>query len=66
MTCPRCGCVSTIIHGDVDNRSEWVEKKMYCEHCKCSFVRRTEYSQDGLVESDILYEILKDGKRIKV
>ena len=64
MTCPRCGCIDTIVYGDVDCREEWKEEKLYCEHCKCSFIRRTEYSQNGMCESDTLYEILKDGKDI--
>lgn len=56
MECPKCSAVMKLL-GE-DDRQEWREETYYCEGCKKSFVRRTEYqTQSKLVASDTLTEI---------
>jgi hypothetical protein len=41
-----------------DSRQYWTESREECAHCGVVRIRRTEYGQDGLVESDeYLYEV---------
>ena len=43
-------------HTDTDSRAEWTEFIYECPECGKRKIHRTEYTQDGLVESDEVYD----------
>jgi hypothetical protein len=56
MICKQESCEGELTLLNTDSRQEWCEEELICTLCKTTYIRRTEFDQNGLVLSDKVTE----------